>query len=129
MQIDRLVKPNLRLVTIRTKNLTEMEDFYNKLLLKEPDQVEPDRLLEYEFNGVLLGLYNPEADESVDRNSVTKGDSIIPAFKLGEDYQYHKERIQEFVDLDYETRESGHKWFVFTDPDGNRIEMYRGSID
>lgn len=101
-----------------------MKEFYDNILLKEPDEVEENRLHEYEFNGVLFGLYDPSADDSVNKNDIVRGNNVIPAFKLGADYAYYKERIQEVTELDYEAEESGHKWFVFTDPDGNIVEMY-----
>lgn len=37
-------------------------------------------------------------------------------------------RIKEITDLEYMANEKGHRWFVFKDPEGNKVEMYRGSV-
>ena len=121
------MKPNLRLFTIRVDDLNNMTEFYNRILNRTPDEVEPDRLIEYKFEGSILGLYNPEKDNVAD-NDIRRGNNCIPGFKLGEDFESEKNRIKNITDLDYEADEAGHKWFVFTDPEGNRVEMYRGSV-
>jgi catechol-2,3-dioxygenase len=121
------VKPNLRLFTIKTHNIEQMTDFYNKILDRTPDEVESDRLVEYKFDGSILGLYNPRSDD-VANNKIIQGNNCIPAFKLGEDFESEMERIEEITDLEYQANQKGHRWFVFKDPEGNRVEMYRGSI-
>lgn len=121
------MKPNLRLVSVKVDEIEEMTTFYNQLLQKEPDEVEEGRLVEYRFDGVLFGLYDPTAD-STGADKYTRGTNCVPAFKLGQDYEDEKERINEMVDVVYEAEENGHKWFIFEDPEGNRLEMYRGSI-
>jgi len=121
------MKPNLRLFTIKVREIEEMTRFYNNLLERTLDEVESGRLVEYKFNGSILGLYNPKPDE-VESEEIIYGNNCIPAFKLGEDFESEKDRIMNITDLDYEASEYGHKWFVFTDPEGNKVEMYRGSI-
>lgn len=120
------VKPNLRLFNIKVRNIEEMTSFYNDILDRTPDEVESGRLVEYKFDGSILGLYNPKSDE-VGSDRIIHGNNCIPAFKLGEDFSSEMERIKEITELDYQANESGHKWFVFTDPEGNKVEMYRGS--
>lgn len=104
-----------------------MTRFYNRILDKKPDEVEPDRLVEYKFDGSILGLYDPESDKVGDKE-IIRGNNCIPAFKLGKDFESEMDRIKQITDLEYQANESGHKWFVFTDPEGNKIEMYRGSM-
>lgn len=104
-----------------------MTGFYNKILDRTPDEVEPGRLVEYKFDGSILGLYNPKFDDVGDE-AIVQGNNCVPAFKLGEDFKSEKERIGEITDLEYQANQRGHKWFVFTDPEGNKVEMYRGSI-
>ena len=115
---------DLRLVSLNTENIKEMTDFYNRLLDEEPDKVEEDRLIEYKFEGVLLGLYRPSAD-GMDRD-IHHGDNCIPAFRT-DDIESELERISKFADIVYEKEAGEHHWFVFEDPDGNRVEVYQSS--
>lgn len=113
---------DLRLVSLNTENIGEMTDFYNKLLGREPDLVEEDRLIEYRFEGVLLGLYRPSADDM--RREIKHGDNCVPAFRT-DDIELELERISKFAEIVYEKEAGEHHWFVFRDPDGNLIEVYQ----
>lgn len=122
-----IVKPNLRLFNIKVRNIEEMTSFYNDILDRTPDEVESGRLVEYKFEGSILGLYNPKAD-SVGSEKIIRGNNCVPAFKLGEDFESEMDRIKEITDLEYVANEKGHRWFVFKDPEENKVEMYRGSV-
>lgn len=86
---------DLRLVSLNTENLDEMIGFYNKFLEREPDLIEEDRLIEYRFEGVLLGLYDPSADNL--RSEIQVGDSVVPAFRT-DDLAAELKRISRFAE-------------------------------
>lgn len=113
---------DLRLVSLNTENIEEMKQFYNRLLGKEPDMVEEGRLIEYRFEGVLLGLYSPSAD-GMERD-IVHGDNCVPAFRT-DDVESELDRISEFAEIVYEKESGEHHWFVFKDLDGNRVEVYQ----
>jgi catechol-2,3-dioxygenase len=115
---------DLRLVSLNTENLEEMTEFYNRVLGREPDLVEEDRLIEYRFEGVLLGLYRPSADGM--GREIEHGDNCVPAFRT-DDIESELERISEFAEIVYEKEAGVHHWFVFQDPDGNRVEVYQNT--
>lgn len=104
-----------------------MTSFYNDILDRTPDEIEPGRLVEYKFKGSIFGLYDPSSDDVGDEE-IVQGNNCIPAFKLGEDFKSEKERIKEITNLEYQANQKGHRWFVISDPEGNKVEMYRGSI-
>lgn len=113
---------DLRLVSLNTENIENMTEFYNRLFGREPDMVEEDRLIEYRFEGVLLGLYSPSADDM--ERDISHGDNCVPAFRT-DDIESELERISDFAEIVYEKETGEHHWFVFRDPDGNRIEVYQ----
>jgi len=126
---EECMKPNLRLVSLKVDDLGLMRSFYEELLDPELHEEEEGRLIEYGFDGVLFGLYNPEADFE-NKPGIRRGDNCVPGFKVGEDFEKYKKRVEEheLADLVYEKEEAGHRWIVFEDPEGNRIEFYRGSV-
>lgn len=123
------MKPNLRLVSLKVENLKRMRNFYEDLLDPELHEEESGRLIEYDFNGVLFGLYNPEADFE-EPEKIDRGNNIVPGFKVGKDFDKYRDILNEKEDVEilYEAEAEGHQWLVFTDPEGNRIEFYRGSV-
>lgn len=123
------MKPNLRLVSLKVEDMEKMREFYEAVLDPEIHEEEPGRLIEYDFGGVLFGLYNPAADfESPEK--IVRGNQCVPGFKVGKDFDKYRELLEkrEDVEIEYVTEEAGHRWLVFTDPEGNRIEFYRGSV-
>lgn len=123
------MEPNLRLVSLKVEDLQKMRNFYEELLNPELHEEEPGRLIEYDFNGVLFGLYNPETDFE-DFEKIDRGNNIVPGFKVGKDFDKYKKLLskKENVEILYENEAEGHRWLVFKDPEGNKIEFYRGSI-
>lgn len=114
---------DLRFISLKVENLARSRKFYTKLLQKEPIKVEEGRMAEYKFEGVKLGIFNPEADfESYDINY---GNNAVPAFKA-ENFEEEKLRISEFAEIVDEEYSGGHEWFTFKDPDGNILEVYQG---
>lgn len=113
---------DLRLVSLNTENIEALTEFYNRILGREPDMVEEGRLIEYRFEGVLLGLYSPSADGMA--RDISHGDNCVPAFRT-DDIKSELERISEFAEIVYEKETKEHHWFVFKDPDGNRVEVYQ----
>lgn len=116
----------LRLVSITTEDLDTLEAFYSELFGKSPERVQPERLLEYEFDGVLFGLYDPTADDNP--KDIDRGNSTIPAFKTDE-FEQHKQFIEqhEATEVLEEHHVNDHHWFMFTDPEGNQLEIYEHS--
>ncbi|MFB6145499.1 MAG: VOC family protein [Candidatus Nanohaloarchaea archaeon] len=123
------MKPNLRHVTLKVEDIQRMRNFYEELLDPELHEEEPGRLIEYNFDGVLFGLYNPEADFD-DAGKITRGNSCVPGFKVGKEFDKYREIVEQEKEAEiiYEAEEAGHKWLVFKDPEGNRVEFYRGSV-
>ena len=124
------MEPNLRLVSLKVDDLQRMRAFYENLLGAELHEEEPGRLIEYDFGGVLFGLYNPEADFE-DSEDIIRGTNCVPGFKVGKDFENYRERLKDETDVEilYEANTAGHRWLVFADPEGNRIEFYKGSTD
>lgn len=123
------MEPNLRLVSLKVEDIQKMRNFYEELLNPELHEEEEGRLIEYDFGGVLFGLYNPEADFD-DSEKIMRGDNCVPGFKVGKDFDKYRKKVEEKREAEilYESEQAGHRWLVFKDPEGNRVEFYRGSI-
>ncbi|MFB6100002.1 MAG: VOC family protein [Candidatus Nanohalobium sp.] len=109
----------LDFIWIAVSDIEESVEFYNQLLKREPKSIS-ERMAYYELENIGFGLYNSEYDGWTPEK---RGDNTAPAFRV-EDFQAEKERVQELVgEVDeYDARD--HKAFLFTDPDGNGLEIY-----
>ena len=103
------MKPSLRLVTLKVDDLELMRGFYEELLDPVLHEEEEGRLIEYDFDGVLFGLYNPEAD--FEDPEVRRGNNCVPGFKVGEDFDRYRKNVEEDerAELVYEKKEAGHR--------------------
>lgn len=123
------MKPNLRLVSLKVSDLELMREFYEDLIDPELHEEEEGRLIEFDFDGVLFGLYNPGADFE-ESQEIVRGNNFVPGFKVGEEFDKYRKKVKEneHAELIYDAEEAGHKWFVFKDPEDNRVEIYRGTV-
>jgi predicted enzyme related to lactoylglutathione lyase len=110
----------LRYIIIKINDMDRATNFYNKLTGKQPE-MDGNRMAKYRFNGIKIGLYDPEADgENI---KTERGDSVIPAFGA-QNYTKELQRIKELTDIKEEREVDGHRWFTFTDSEGNLLEIH-----
>lgn len=114
----------LNFVNISVQDLDRTVEFYRRIFEKDPVS-ESDRLVEFEFDGVKIGLYSPEEDSS--EKEVVYGNNCFPGFRV-DNLDVERERISEFADIVSENEVNGHRWITFEDPDGNLIEFYDGHL-
>jgi predicted enzyme related to lactoylglutathione lyase len=79
-------------------------------------------MLKYCFNGVKLGIYNPEADG--EHKELKQGNTVITAFGV-ENLEKEKKRISGFAEIQDEKPVENHRWFTFKDPEGNLLEIHK----
>ncbi len=79
-------------------------------------------MVEFEFDGVKLGLYNPSADGTSEKTKY--GDNCIPAFGV-DNIDSELERVSDFAEIVSHEEKKGHEWFTFKDPEGNILEIHR----
>lgn len=115
----------LDFVSVTVKDMERATEFYSELLEQEPAH-ESDRLVIYEPGDLMLGLYDPTEDgRSVEE--VRWGNNCIPAFRV-EDLDTEEERISDFAEIEYRYELEDHSGVLFTDTEGNVLEIYeRGS--
>ena len=114
------MKIEFNFLTISVKDMDRAVEFYRKLFQKEP-VTETERLVEFEFEGVKIGLHNPETDVT-DRN-IDFGNNCFPGFEV-ENLEKQKERVSEFTVIESEHEIQDHKWMNFKDSEGNLLEFY-----
>lgn len=110
----------LRYIIIEIEDMEKSTDFYTELTGKQPE-IEGERMAKYKFQGIKLGLYNPEADG--ENSEIQRGDSVIPAFGV-ENFEQALEKIRGLTQIQEEKSVDGHRWFTFKDPEGNLLEIH-----
>ncbi|MFB6099999.1 MAG: VOC family protein [Candidatus Nanohalobium sp.] len=110
----------LNFLTISVKDMDRATEFYRKLFQKEP-MTETERLVEFEFEGIKIGLHDPETDVTDD--GIDFGDNCFPGFKV-DDLEEQKQRVKQFTELESEHEIEDHKWISFEDSEGNLLEFY-----
>lgn len=114
---------DLRFIVLKVQDLKRARKFYKKLLGDDPVKEEENRMVEFEFESVKLGLYNPCADGlSLDDSDF--GSNCIPSFGV-ENLESELERIKNFAEIVRQEKSGGHRWFTFKDSEGNLLEIHQ----
>ncbi|WEL23705.1 Lactoylglutathione lyase [Candidatus Nanohalovita haloferacivicina] len=111
-------------MNISVQDMDRAVKFYTKLFQKDP-VTESERLVEFEFDGVKIGLHSAEAD--VTDREVSYGDNCFPGFRV-EDLDEEKDRVSEFAEIVSENSVGGHRWITVRDSEGNTLELYDGHL-
>ncbi|WP_414837231.1 VOC family protein [Candidatus Nanosalina sp. VS9-1] len=110
----------LRYIIIKVNEMDRAKNFYSELTGKTPE-MDGNRMAKYRFNGIKIGLYNPEADG--EKSEVQRGDSVIPAFGV-ENFEEALEKVRGLTEIRDEKEIDGHRWFTFRDSEGNLLEIH-----
>lgn len=111
---------DLDFVWVAVDDMERAVDFYNRFLETQPESTS-DRMAYYDLGNLGFGLYNPDADGG--DWTPTRGDNTVPAFRT-DDLEEERERVTGFADLEKEYDAGDHEGFLFTDSEGNVLEVY-----
>jgi catechol 2,3-dioxygenase-like lactoylglutathione lyase family enzyme len=84
----------LNFLTLEVSDMDRAREFYRKLFQKEP-VFESERLVEFEFEGLKIGLHDIGAD--IVERETDFGNNCFPGFRV-EDLEAQKNRISEFAE-------------------------------
>lgn len=110
----------LRYIIVKVEDMERAKNFYTELTGKRPE-MDGERMAKYRFQGVKIGLYDPEADG--ENSEVKRGDSVIPAFGV-KNFGKTLEKVRGLTGIEEEKSVDGHRWFTFKDSEGNLLEVH-----
>jgi len=114
---------DLRYIIVKVEDTERAKNFYTRLIGEEPVKEEGERMVEFQFEAVKIGLYNPSQDE-VDIDETEFGNNCIPAFGV-DNLESELDRISKFSDILSRHEVGEHRWFTFQDTEGNILEVHQ----
>lgn len=118
-----MLKPQVGFVLLFVTNPMKSAEFYSAILGLQPIELSPTFALFALENNVMLGLWSRYTAEPRVESPAGAMDLCFPADNVDATYERIGARgvtiIQKPTDMDF------GRTFVFTDPDGHRIRIYK----
>lgn len=118
-----MFEPNLGFVLLFVTNPLKSAEFYGNILSLKPIEESPTFAMFILNNGVMLGLWSRYTAEPRVEASAGAMDICFPTDNVDLTYDYLEKKgvtiAQKPTDMDF------GRTFVFLDPDGHRIRVYK----
>lgn len=118
-----MFKPNLGFVLLFVANPMKSAEFYSNILGLKPIEESPTFAMFALTNGIMLGLWSRYTAEPRVETPAGAMDICFPTDNVDSMYDYFGKKgvtiIQKPTDMDF------GRTFVFLDPDGHRIRIYK----
>jgi catechol 2,3-dioxygenase-like lactoylglutathione lyase family enzyme len=118
-----MFKPNLGFVLLFVANPKKSAEFYSDILESKPIEESPTFTMFSLQNGIMLGLWSRYTAEPHVKEVAGAMDLCFPTDNVDAMYEYLGKKsvtiLQKPTDMDF------GRTFVFLDPDGHRIRIYK----